>query len=162
MGFRSEAAYSLDWRDRRKYSVRVRTGGRAQACALLHRRDRCSRRRAARRHKRHRRRWTRAEHHVVLDERDRPILLDRWIHTHGRNHRLDGFDKALIREGRFDVKMRLDLRDDLVIPAPIQGDLQSIIRLLEDPARTRFLGLEVPTGLLLVGHGEQGRLLLPV
>ena len=53
------------------------------------------------------------------------------------------------------MKMRLDLRDDLVIPAPIQGDLQSIIRLLEDPARTRFLGLEVPTGLLLVGHGER-------
>ena len=77
-------------------------------------------------------------------------------------NRLDGPDEALIREGRFDVKMRLDLRDDLVIPAPIQGDLQSIIRLLEDPARTRFLGLEVPTGLLLVGHGEQGRLLLPV
>lgn len=41
--------------------------------------------------------------------------------------------------------------DDLVIPQPIQRDLQSIIRLLEDPARTRFLGLEVPTGLLLIG-----------
>ena len=76
--------------------------------------------------------------------------------------RLDGFDKALIREGRFDAKIRLDLRDDLVIPEPIQRDLQSIIRLLEDPARTRFLGLEVPTGLLLVGHREPGRLLLPV
>ena len=31
MHFHSEAAYSLDWRDRRKHSVRVRTGDSAQA-----------------------------------------------------------------------------------------------------------------------------------
>ena len=50
--------------------------------------------------------------------------------------------------------------DHLVIPEPIQRDLQSIIRLLEDPARTRFLGLEVPTGLLLVGPPGTGKTLI--
>ena len=156
-------------------------------------------------------------------------------------NRLDGLDEALIREGRFDIKVRLDLPDestrvkileaqlskkpwkrfdlqqfaqqtpgasaaklralidqaanyaladnrkieaqdlkralegnggrdrpqlerlewdDVVIPEPIKRDLQSIIRLLEDPTRTRSLGLEVPTGLLLVGPPGTGKTLI--
>jgi len=51
-------------------------------------------------------------------------------------------------------------RDDLVIPEPIQRDLQGIILVLEGPARTRFLGLEVPTGLLLVGPPGTGETLI--
>jgi len=49
---------------------------------------------------------------------------------------------------------------DLVIPETIQRDIQSIIRLLEDPARTRSLGLEVSTGLLLVGPPGTGKTLI--
>ena len=156
-------------------------------------------------------------------------------------NRLDGLDEALIREGRFDIKVRVDLPDeatrlkileaqlskkpwkrfdlqefahrtpgasaaklralvdqaanyaltdnrkievqdlrravdanggkdrpqleraewnDVVIAEPIAQDLKSIIRLLEDPSRTRSLGMEIPTGLLLVGPPGTGKTLI--
>ncbi|HZL70656.1 MAG TPA: AAA family ATPase [Candidatus Limnocylindrales bacterium] len=150
-------------------------------------------------------------------------------------NRLDGLDEALIREGRFDIKVRVDLPDeatrveileaqlskkpwkrfdlqdfarrtpgasaaklralvdqaanyaltdnrkieakdlrramegnggkdrpqlervewnDVVIAESVERDLKSIIRLLEDPTRTHSLGLQIPTGLLLIGPPE--------
>lgn len=156
-------------------------------------------------------------------------------------NRLDGLDEALIREGRFDVKVRIDLPDEatrisileaqlrkkpwkrfdvqefarrspgasaaklralvdeaagyaladnrkiqredlvralngsggrdrpslevvewdeVVIEESVQQDLKSLIRLLEDPARTRSLDLEVPSGLLLVGPPGTGKTLI--
>lgn len=147
-------------------------------------------------------------------------------------NRFDGLDEALIREGRFDLKLRIDLPDEaarvkileaqlskkpwkrfdlqefahripgasaaklralvdeaaayalannrkilredlilalngsggrdrpqlervewdqVVIEESVKQDLRSIIRLLEVTERTRSLGLEVPSGLLLVG-----------
>jgi transitional endoplasmic reticulum ATPase len=156
-------------------------------------------------------------------------------------NRLDGLDEALIREGRFDIKVRLDLPDEatrvkileaqlskkpwkrfdlqefarqtpsasaaklralvdqaanyaladnrrieaqdlgraldgnggrdrpqlervewdeVVLAESVKRDLQSIIGLLDDPTRTRFLGLDVPTGLLLVGPPGTGKTLI--
>lgn len=156
-------------------------------------------------------------------------------------NRLDGLDEALIREGRFDIKVRLDLPDEAtrvkileaqlskkpwkrfdlqefarqtpgtsaaklralvdqaanyaladnrkieaqdlkraldgnggrdrpqlervewdeaVLAESIKRDLQSITGLLEDPTRTRSLGLDVPTGLLLVGPPGTGKTLI--
>jgi len=156
-------------------------------------------------------------------------------------NRLDGLDEALIREGRFDIKVRVDLPNeatrlkiletqlskkpwkrfdlqefahrtpgasaaklqalvdqaanyalmdnrkieaqdlrravdanggkdrpqlervdwnDVVIAEGVAQDLKSIIRLLEDPARTRSLGMEIPTGLLLVGPPGTGKTLI--
>jgi transitional endoplasmic reticulum ATPase len=156
-------------------------------------------------------------------------------------NRLDGLDEALIREGRFDIKVRLDLPDeatrvkileaqlskkpwkrfdlqefargtpgasaaklralvdqaanyaladnrkievqdlrraldgnggkdrpqlervewdDVVIAEPVKQDLKSLIRLLEDPVRTRALGMDIPTGLLLVGPPGTGKTLI--
>jgi transitional endoplasmic reticulum ATPase len=156
-------------------------------------------------------------------------------------NRLDGLDEALIREGRFDIKVRVDLPDeatrvkileaqlsrkpwkrfslqefarrtpgasaaklralvdqaanyaltdnrkieakdlqraldgnggkdrpqlehvewnDVVIAESVEQDLKSIIRLLEDPTRTHPLGLQVPTGLLLIGPPGTGKTLI--
>ena len=156
-------------------------------------------------------------------------------------NRLDGLDEALIREGRFDIKVRVDLPNeatrlkiletqlskkpwkrfdlqefahrtpgasaaklqalvdqaanyalmdnrkieaqdlrravdanggkdrpqlervdwnDVVIAEGVAQDLKSIIRVLEDPARTRSLGMEIPTGLLLVGPPGTGKTLI--
>jgi transitional endoplasmic reticulum ATPase len=156
-------------------------------------------------------------------------------------NRLDGLDEALIREGRFDIKVRLDLPDEatrvkileaqlsrkpwkrfdlqefarqtpgasaaklralvdqaanyaladnrrieaqdlkraldgnggrdrpqlervewdeVVLAESTKHDLQSIIRLLDDPTRTRSLGLDVPTGLLLIGPPGTGKTLI--
>ena len=156
-------------------------------------------------------------------------------------NRLDGLDEALIREGRFDIKVRVDLPDeatrvkileaqlskkpwkrfdlqefarrtpgasaaklralvdqaanyaltdnrkieakdvqraldanggkdrpqlervewnDVVISESVKQDLKSLIRLLEDPARTRSLGMDIPTGLLLIGPPGTGKTLI--
>ena len=156
-------------------------------------------------------------------------------------NRLDGLDEALIREGRFDIKVRVDLPDeatrvkileaqlsrkpwkrfdlqefarrtpgasaanlhalvdqaanyaltdnrkieakdllraldanggkdrpqlervewnDVVIAESVEQDLKSLIRLLEDPTRTHSLGLQVPTGLLLIGPPGTGKTLI--
>jgi transitional endoplasmic reticulum ATPase len=156
-------------------------------------------------------------------------------------NRLDGLDEALIREGRFDVKVRVDLPDEtarikileaqlskkpwkrfdlrefarqmpgasaaklramvdqaasyavpndrrieaedlrrainggggkdrpqlervewdeVLIAESIKQDLKSLVRLLEDPERTRALGLEAPAGLLLIGRPGTGKTLV--
>jgi transitional endoplasmic reticulum ATPase len=156
-------------------------------------------------------------------------------------NRLDGLDEALIREGRFDIKVRVDLPDeatrvkileaqlskkpwrrfdlqdfarrtpgasaaklralvdqaanyaltdnrkieakdlqraldgnggkdrpqlervewnDVVVAESVKQDLKSIIRLLEDLTRTHSLGLQVPTGLLLIGPPGTGKTLI--
>ena len=50
--------------------------------------------------------------------------------------------------------------DDVVISESVKQDLKSIIRLLEDPTRTHSLGLQVPTGLLLIGPPGTGKTLI--
>ena len=156
-------------------------------------------------------------------------------------NRLDGLDEALIREGRFDLKVRVELPDDaarvkilraqlskkpwkpfdlqefgrrtpgasaaklralvdqaaayaltdnrkieakdlrraidgsggkdrplvervewdeVVVGESVEQDLRSLVRLLEDPARTRAMGLESPTGLLIVGPPGTGKTLI--
>jgi transitional endoplasmic reticulum ATPase len=156
-------------------------------------------------------------------------------------NRMDGLDEALIREGRFDIKVRVDLPneatrikileaqlnkkpwkrfdlqefarrtpgagaaklralvdqaanyaltdnrkieakdlrraldanggrdrpqlervewDDVVIAESVKQDLKSLIRLLEDPTRTHSLGLQIPTGLLLIGPPGTGKTLI--
>ena len=156
-------------------------------------------------------------------------------------NRLDGLDEALVREGRFDVRVRIDLPDeatrvkileaqlskkpwkrfdlqefarqtpgasaaklralvdqaasyaltdnrkieakdlqramdgnggkdrpnpervewnDVIIGESVQQDLKSFIRLLEDPTRTQSLGLQIPTGLLLIGPPGTGKTLI--
>ena len=156
-------------------------------------------------------------------------------------NRLDGLDEALIREGRFDIKVRVDLPDEatrvkileaqlskkpwkrfdlqefahrtpgasaaklraivdqaanyaltdnrkieakdlqraldenggkdrpqlervewseVVISDSVKQDLKSLIRLLEDTAKTRSLGIDIPTGLLLIGPPGTGKTLI--
>jgi transitional endoplasmic reticulum ATPase len=156
-------------------------------------------------------------------------------------NRLDGLDEALIREGRFDVKIRVDLPDEaaraeilrvqlsnkpwkrfdlqefaritpgasaarlralvdqaanyalsdnrkieaedlrraiygnggkdrplvervewdeVIADESVLQDLKSLVRLLDDPVRTRSMGLEVPTGLLLIGPPGTGKTLI--
>ena len=50
--------------------------------------------------------------------------------------------------------------DDVVIAESVEQDLKSLICLLEDPARTRSLGMDIPTGLLLIGPPGTGKTLL--
>ena len=156
-------------------------------------------------------------------------------------NRLDGLDDALLREGRFDLKLRIDLPDEAerlrileaqlrkkpssrfdlgefarltpdaspakltalidqaatyafadnreitsadlyralnegggkdrpqlervdwdqaVIDEAVKQDVQSLIRLLESGAKTRRMGLEVPSGLLLIGPPGTGKSLI--
>ena len=50
--------------------------------------------------------------------------------------------------------------DQVVIEELVKEDLRSIIRLLQDTERSRSLGVEVPTGLLLVGPPGTGKTLI--
>jgi SpoVK/Ycf46/Vps4 family AAA+-type ATPase len=50
--------------------------------------------------------------------------------------------------------------DDVVVFESVKQDLKSLVRLLEDPERTRSLGLEIPVGLLLVGPPGTGKTLI--
>jgi transitional endoplasmic reticulum ATPase len=50
--------------------------------------------------------------------------------------------------------------DDVVIAESVKQDLKSLIRLLEDPTRTHSLGLQIPTGLLLIGPPGTGKTLI--
>jgi len=50
--------------------------------------------------------------------------------------------------------------DQVVIDEAVKQDLQSLIRLLENGPRTREMGLEVPSGLLLIGPPGTGKSLI--
>ena len=50
--------------------------------------------------------------------------------------------------------------DQVVIDEAVKQDLQSLIRLLENGARTREMGLEVPSGVLLIGPPGTGKSLI--
>jgi len=50
--------------------------------------------------------------------------------------------------------------DEVVVSESVKQDLKSLVRLLEDPERTRSLGLEIPVGLLLVGPPGTGKTLI--
>jgi SpoVK/Ycf46/Vps4 family AAA+-type ATPase len=50
--------------------------------------------------------------------------------------------------------------DEVVVSESVKQDLKSLVRLLEDPNRTRALGLEIPVGLLLVGSPGTGKTLI--
>ena len=50
--------------------------------------------------------------------------------------------------------------DEVVVSRSVKQDLKSLVRLLEDPAHIRALGLEIPVGLLLVGPPGTGRRLI--
>jgi len=50
--------------------------------------------------------------------------------------------------------------DEVVVEESVKQDLRSLVRLLEDPARTQALGLEIPTGLLLIGPPGTGKTLI--
>ena len=50
--------------------------------------------------------------------------------------------------------------DQLVIDESVKQDIQSLIRLLENGAKTREMGLEVPSGLLLIGPPGTGKSLI--
>jgi transitional endoplasmic reticulum ATPase len=50
--------------------------------------------------------------------------------------------------------------DEVVVGESVEQDLRSLVRLLEDPARTRAMGLESPTGLLIVGPPGTGKTLI--
>ena len=50
--------------------------------------------------------------------------------------------------------------DEVVVEESVKQDLRSLVRLLEDPARTRAMGLESPTGLLIVGPPGTGKTLI--
>lgn len=50
--------------------------------------------------------------------------------------------------------------DDVIVSESVKKDLTSLIRLLDDPERTRALGLEIPVGLLLVGAPGTGKTLI--
>jgi len=50
--------------------------------------------------------------------------------------------------------------DEVVVSESVKQDLKSLVRLLEDPNRTRARGLETPVGLLLVGPPGTGKTLI--
>ena len=50
--------------------------------------------------------------------------------------------------------------DQVVIDEPVKQDIQSLIRLLENGSRTREMGLEVPSALLLIGPPGTGKSLI--
>jgi transitional endoplasmic reticulum ATPase len=50
--------------------------------------------------------------------------------------------------------------DEVVVSESVKQDLKSLVRLLEDPNRTRSMGLEIPVGLLLVGPPGTGKTLI--
>jgi len=50
--------------------------------------------------------------------------------------------------------------DQVVIDESVKQDIQSLIRLLENGAKTREMGLEVPSGLLLIGPPGTGKSLI--
>ena len=62
--------------------------------------------------------------------------------------------------GRDRPQLELVEWDDVVIAESVKQDLKSLIRLLEDPTRTHSLGLQIPTGLLLIGPPGTGKTLI--
>ena len=65
---------------------------------------------------------------------------------------------AMARDGGKDRPLSKEVNwNDVVIDDSVEEDLRGLVRLLEDPGRTRDLGLKVPTGLLLVGPSGTGK-----
>ena len=50
--------------------------------------------------------------------------------------------------------------EDVVLEADVERDLRSLVRLLEDPARAERMGMNVPTGLMLVGPPGTGKTMM--
>jgi transitional endoplasmic reticulum ATPase len=79
----------------------------------------------------------------------------------GRKIDAQDLQLALERAGGKDRPLTKEVGwDDVVIEDSVEKDLKGLIRLLEDPGRSRELGLRVPTGLLLVGPPGTGKTLI--
>ena len=50
--------------------------------------------------------------------------------------------------------------DEVVVDESVSQDLRSLIRLINDPAKTEKMGMRVPTGLLLIGLPGTGKTLI--
>jgi ATP-dependent Zn protease len=78
--------------------------------------------------------------------------------TNNRKIEARDLQRALDRNsGKDQPQMERVEWDDVVIAESVEQGLKSLLCLLEDPARTRSLGMDIPTGLLLIGPQEQGR-----
>ena len=84
-------------------------------------------------------------------------------YTLADNRRLEAEDlrRALEGNGGWDRPQLERVEwDEVVVSEKVKQDLKSLLRLLEDPERTRALGLEIPVGLLLVGPPGTGKTLI--
>jgi transitional endoplasmic reticulum ATPase len=79
------------------------------------------------------------------------------------NRKIEGRDllQALEASGGKDRPLsRYVSWDDVVIEESVLEDLRSLVRLINDPAKTENMGMSVPTGLLLIGPPGTGKTLI--
>ena len=70
--------------------------------------------------------------------------------------RADALDRAAVREGKSSSVGALTW-DDVILPARTKRELRQMQLLLENPALSKDLGIEPPTGLLLYGPPGTGK-----